>query len=248
MNRLTFKSAILASAIGFSLVSPRANAVVFHDPIHTLQNIITQLYGMGSDAAEYGEQLMRWRRQLQEFQRYIAKLQGFASAFNIPYNTNMQKVPVMWGVEQHCGSSSMLNPRELLNSFSLNPEGNVLQQQRDICARIQIAKNEKYNYTVEFMETIKPNLEAELRQLRARRDTSSDPGDVSAASGDNGALSNNIQLQFQTWEAQMNGYDAYIVSMEDSNRVLAQSALKGKKGALTREVIKTLALKRALGQ
>lgn len=248
MNRPYLKIAVLSTAIAFSVASPRADALVFNDVIHTLQNILTQLYGIGSDAVEYGEQVSRWRRQLQEFQRYIAKLQGFASNFNIQPDTRMKKVDPKWGVAERCGTVSMLNPAELLRAFSLNPEGNILKQQRDICARIQIAKNEKYNYTVDFMEQVRPQLESELATLLARRNTSNEPGPINASNGDNSAMNNNIQLQFQTWEAQMKGYDAYIASMEDSNRVLAQSALKGKKGDLTREVVKTIALKQALGQ
>lgn len=248
MKNAKLKALVLGVGIALGTATPRAEAVVFHDFIHTLQNIFTQLYGIGSDVQEYTEEYRRWQQQMREFQRYIAKLQGYMSMFNMPHNQDMEKVDRMWSVEDKCGAASMLNPRELLGRFTLNPEGNVLQQQRDICARIQIAKNDRYNYTVDFMETIKPALERELRELQVRRNVSNEPGDLAAAASDNTALANNVELQFQAWDAQMKGYDAYIASMEDSNRTLAQRALGGRKPNLVREVVKTVALKEALGQ
>lgn len=230
----------------FLAPAPRAEAVVFHDIIHTFQNIVTQMLAYYQRFDEYRAQATRWSQQLQHYQQELVKVMGFASSFNIPLDQNLVEVPETRMVAELCGGGVDFSVAGLLSAFTINPEGNILEQQRDVCRRIQVAKNRKYNATVKFMKELKPQLDSELKQLEARRNASQAKGNVDASVSDAVAFDNKLKVQFEAWEMQMKGYDAYIASMEDDNRTLAQIALQGKKTDIRRELIRTIALKKAL--
>lgn len=233
-----------------ALLQPIGSAkaqLVVNDPPHQIQNILTQLRSMAKDAAEYKAQYTRWISTYQHYQQQLIKVQGYFSGFRMPIGATMSKVPEDWNVMNRCGGTGGISVSALMGSFSLNPEGNILQQQQEICSRIQIARNQKFNSTVEFMTKVKPMLDAEIRKLEARRQSGNTEGIVTNAISDAGSMDVRLQAEFQTWEAQMKAYDSYVASMEGASRTLAHVALKGKAG-FAREILRTATLKTALGQ
>lgn len=240
-------AAALLAAVLAAAPAPRAEAAVFHDAIHTIQNILTQMLAYYQRSEEYRANAMRWAETIRHIQQEVIKITGFRSTLNIPLDEDLRPVAETRMVAELCGGGAAFSISRLMSSFSIDPEGDLLEQQRDACRRIQIAKNRKYNATVTFMQTLKPQLEAELKRLEDRRDASSEKGNVDAAAYDAAAFNNKLKVEFEAWEMQMKGYDAYIESMEDTSRTLARLALKGKPNVV-RDLIRTTTLKAALDQ
>ena len=222
-----YRKPVLASlALMCSLAVGGANAIVFHDPIHTIQNIITQITQKSFDIAEYGEQAMRWQQTLSHYQQQLIRMQSLMMNFGLPRGQQMTEVPDDYMVREKCASSSF-SLSSLTQVFNLNPAGNITEQQKAICANIQMTRNAKYNETVRFMRQTVPELETMLGQLKTQRDASNNQGNVEASNNNALQASNKLNVNFQTWSSRMQMYDAYISSMEENQKLLASLALKG---------------------
>jgi uncharacterized protein (DUF3820 family) len=222
-----YKKPVLASlALMCSLAVGGVNAVVFHDPVHTVQNVITQIAQKGKDLTEYGEQAMRWRQTLSHYQQQLIRMQSLMMSFGLPQGQQMTEVPDDYMVRQRCASGGF-SLSSLTQVFNLNPAGNITEQQKTLCANIQMTRNAKYNETVRFMRQTVPELQTMLGQLKAQRDASNNQGNVEASNNNALQASNKLNVNFQTWSSRMQMYDAYISSMEENQKVLASLALKG---------------------
>lgn len=213
---------------------------------HTIQSTLNQINTYSArfqDMAEYGETLMRWKRTLEQYQQQLIQIQGVVMSFGLPQGQPIKKVPANYMVAERCGGGFNMN--NLAKVFQLNPSGNIIEQQQQLCASIQQMENAKLNYTVDFFIEYMPKLQSELKQLESRRNSSNDQGNVAAADNDALRVGNTADANFQTWQANMQAYDSYIASMHNNQRILAKAAMKGKQGILG-TLIKTTALKGAL--
>lgn len=208
---------------------------------HTLNQINTYL-AQAQAVGEYGEQAMRWRNTLTHLQQQLIRIQGIISGFGLPKGVDLTPVLLNHNVAERCGGFSISS---LTKVFSLNGEGNIYEQQKQICANIQMMENMKYNATVEFLNKTAPEMEAELKSLNARRNSSNENGSVDANTNDALRMSTSMDGRFKVWETQVQSYDAYIQTMQGTQKILAQGALKGKSGLLG-TFVKTAALKGAL--
>jgi hypothetical protein len=195
------------------------------------------------DVAEYSEQLMRWKRTLEQYQNQLIQIQGVVMAFGLPEGKPVTRVPDNYMVVERCGGGFSLS--SLTQVFQINPTGNIIEQQKQLCANIQRMQNTKFNYTVDFFTQYAPKLQDELKQSETRRNSSNTQGNVAAADNDALRIGNTADANFQTWQANIQAYDSYIASMENNQRILAKAAMKGKESLLG-TMIKTGALKGAL--
>lgn len=195
------------------------------------------------DAAEYSEQLMRWKRTLEQYQNQLIQIQGVVMAFGLPQGQPVTKVPENYMVAERCGGG--FNLSSLTQVFQINPTGNIVEQQKQLCANIQRMQNTKFNYTVDFFTQYAPMLQNELKESEARRNSSNTQGNVAAADNDALRIGNTADANFQIWQANIQAYDSYIASMENNQRILARGAMKGKESLLG-TMIKTATLKGAL--
>lgn len=240
-----YKKPLLASlALMCSLAVGGVNALVFHDPIHTLQNVITQIAQKGYDIAEYGEQAMRWRQTLSHYQQQLIRMQSLLMNFGLPQGQQMTEVPDDYMVSQRCGGGGF-SLSSLAQVFNLNPAGNITEQQKAICANIQMTRNAKYNETVRFMQKTVPELQTMLGQMKTQRDSNNDEGNVMTSNNNALLASNKLDVDFQTWSSRMQMYDAYISSMEENQKLLASMALKGENNPIG-TLVKTSVLAGAL--
>jgi hypothetical protein len=160
----------------------------------------------------------------------------------MPKGADLSPVLMNHNVAERCGGFSISN---LTKVFNLNGSGNIYEQQKEICANIQMMENMKYNATVEFLSKTAPAMEAELKDLDSRRNSSNENGNVDANTNDALRMSTSMDGRFKVWETQVKSYDAYIQTMQGTQKILAQGALKGKSGLLG-TFVKTAALKGAL--
>ncbi|GAB3355658.1 hypothetical protein [Lysobacter tyrosinilyticus] len=237
-------SLVMALAAGSSAVQATGIPVV--DVANVLQATLNQINTYSArfqDVAEYSEQLMRWKRTLEQYQQQLIQIQGVVMSFGLPQGQPITKVPPNYMVAERCGGG--FNLSNLTQVFQINPTGNIIEQQKQVCANIQQMENAKFNYTVDFFNEYMPKLQSELKQSETRRNSSNNQGNVAAADNDALRINNTADANFQTWQANIQAYDSYIAGMENNQRLLAKAAMKGKESLLG-TMIKTTALKGAL--
>lgn len=202
---------------------------------------------LAADAVEYGEQVSRWSRTLQEYRDALVKIQGLINNFGLPPGATLERVPDDYMVADVCRTSASFSAGSLLKKFVLDTSGDLYAQQQQLCVNIQMMENRKRNETVDFLEKTIPSINSTLGEIMGWRfgGAGNEAGTVSAVNSDSLRTANDIAKLQQEWEARMRSYDAYEESMKANQRVLARVALKGKPGVIS-QLVKTAALKGAL--
>jgi len=242
------KTAALAFALAV-VISPmkvQAQMAVVESGPNLQQSILNQINTYTQkiqDATEYGEQATRWSETLSHYQQQLVKIQGMVMTLGMEKGLQMQEVDAQrYMVAERCGGLDM---KALTQVFNIDGAGDVYKQQRQICGNIQRAQNMKYNVTVRYMRDTIPELEKVLRQVEGERNGDNSKGNVDAIASKASQIENSLSLRYQNWQSQINTYDSYIETMTNTQKSLAQAALKGRQGVLG-TFVKTAALKAAL--
>lgn len=237
----------LACALGLSvaLVPPPSSAqTIVNDPPHQISNLINHLKDMLEKATKWTKDYQHYARQIQHYQQQLVKVKGLAASFKIPAGLPLEKVDENYLIEEACNTGPGFSLRDLGIAIGINPHGNLIEQQKEICATIQRVRNQKHNETVEFLEKTATEMTASLKEMDARRNSSNEEGNVRASNNDALRTSTRIDVYIIEWEARMRGYDLYIASLRERQAILVREALRGKPGVGT--IVKTAALKAAL--
>lgn len=239
--------ALVLSAISIFLIPKNAEAFACANCASEWTQIMNniQLYTQKiNSATEYTEQVQRWQKTLQHHQQQLVKIQGLVTTLGMEKGLSMQEVDAeTYQVAERCGGG--LNVQALTQVFNIDGAGDVYKQQKQICANIQRAQNMKYNVTVRYMRDTIPKLESMLREMEKERNKDNNQGTVEATTSKAAQISTDLDLRYNNWQSQVQTYDAYTQSMTETQKLLAQNALKGKQGILG-TVVKTASLKAAL--
>lgn len=213
--------------------------------VQHLMNQINTYHQKIQDAAEYVEQKTRWLRTLEQYRQALIRVQAAMNSFGLPDGAPLVPVPANYLVAETCGGSPDLSPMGLFKTFVFNPGGDMKEQQTQICVNIRMMQNRKYNDSVQFLSETVPMMQSSLGRIFGIRLGSNDEGNVRGADSESLRTANDLAVMAQTWEARMKSYDAYIEVMEQNQKVVAHSALKGKPSVIS-DLVKTAALKGAL--
>lgn len=233
---------VIAAGVATTAQPTHAQAIV-NDPVHQLQNILTQLYGTGKDTAEYSTQAQRWYQTYEHYQQQLVKMRGIVKSFALPTGQTLKEVPPNYMVAERCGAGLSLTGA--LAAISPRSDSDYIGQQRDICSAIQRVQNIKYNETVAFLRDTVPKMEQDVKRVEAERAKDDNSGTVSGATEESAALLTNLTTQMQSWGARMQAYDSFAAGMQESQRQLARMALGGEKSPIG-SLVKTGVLKAAL--
>ncbi|MGJ7904328.1 hypothetical protein [Lysobacter sp. 1R34A] len=208
---------------------------VVTDPGHQIANIGQQVATSVERAVEFGKEMAEWQKQYQHFQQQLIKFQSFLdNPIGLPTSEPWRELDKAQVVEQRCrqpsGGGSILG--NLMSRVGLSLDGDLSEQQMQICVNIESAKVEKFNYTVRFSRDTVPEMQRLLGQVQSQRGTSSDQGNVDGVNSESMRLANDLDIKYQMYQAQMAIYDAYIVAMVDKQNTLAKRGLKGKQSII----------------
>jgi len=220
---------LLALACATAAGSVNAQWVVT-DPGHMAANIGQQVATSAERAIEFGKEIAEWKKQYDHFQQQLIRFQSFLdNPIALPTSEPWRELDKSQVVEQRCrqtsGGGSILG--NLMSRVGLNLNGDLSEQQMQICVNIESAKVEKFNYTVRFSRDTVPEMQRLLAQVQRQRGTSSDQGNVEGVNSESMRLANDLDIKYQMYQAQMGIYDAYIVAMMDKQNTLAKRGLKG---------------------
>lgn len=241
----TSVGASLLAMLTVGLASADAAGIPVIDVPHTIQSTLNQINTYSQrlqDAREYGENTARWMSALNHYRQQLVRIQGAVMGFGLPQGQDIPKVDANYMVAERCGQGVSFGG--LAQAVRLNGSGDLIEQQKQLCASIQRMRNAKYNYTVEFFQDYMPKLEGELDRLATRRNSSNEEGNVAASDNDALRFGNEADANFQAWQSKIQAYEAYIVAMEANQKLLARMAMKGS-GAIG-TLVNTAALKDAL--
>jgi hypothetical protein len=242
--RSAFMIGLFSATIGLASTA-RAQFLVSEMGPSALNHMLTQIntwMQQGQDYSEYAQQAQRWYQTYQHYQQQLVRLQGLFMSQGLSLERPLAEVPDDWNVQSKCGGG--FSVANLVSA--LTPGDDVIEKQREICGRIQMAQNRKFNATVRFMREIAPKLDQKLSEIRQRRNSSNDEGNMTAVAVDAQNFNNWMNGEFQSWDMQMKMYDNYVVTLQETQKTLAEVALKGDKSRAIGSPVKTTALQGAL--
>jgi len=230
------KAALLAALLAAVLPVGSANAFVFHDVVHTIQNIFTQLWAEAKDAAQYSwdkaEQARHLAQMVKEYEAKLSSMANFMDAsmkmgagFKERSTADIARI-----TRDRCpGASDTPSLSSLWKPFIPDMSGDIAEQQLEICMRIVLAESERYNEQVRMLERIMEESGKLERLARAREAMG-----AGATSGEITSNSNDIErfvargsMDMQYTQTVLVAYDGYIASLRKDQQYLAQKAMRG---------------------
>lgn len=233
-------------AVALGIASPaRGQVVVAEVGPSALNHMLTQIntwMQQGQDYAEYAQEAQRWYQTYQHFQQQLVRAQGLFMGQGLSLEQPLALVADDWNVRNKCGGTFSI--ANLVGA--LTPGEDIVEKQREVCARIQVAHNRKFNATARFMRDIAPRLDQKIAEIRSRRNSSNEEGNMRAVAVDAQNFDNWMSAEFKTWEMQVAMYDNYIATLQETQRTLAEVALKGDRSRTIGSPVRTGALQGAL--
>ncbi|HDS1580381.1 TPA: hypothetical protein QEL15_002472 [Stenotrophomonas maltophilia] len=232
----------VTNAGAFGPVQETGPALFQHiwNQINTLQSKVQE---KAQFVRENTQWLRDWNQTIKEYTEMLVTVQGIVNDFGLPDAAPLKMVPAKYLVAETCGGDADL--KDMLPSLVFEAKGDWKKQQTQICVNIRMMQNRKYNDAVDFMQKTGPSIMKSLDSIAKVRFGSSRQGDMEAVANDSLRTANEMNATVQGFDSRMKAYDAYIQVMEANQKIVAQNALKGKKG-LASELVKTVALKAAL--
>lgn len=228
--RLLFSRLVVGLLLAGGLCAGQVNAqVITNDPM-----------SMAKALQEYAEQAKRWtdtlkqyQQQLDHYKQQLIQLQRL-NLGESSMADNFAERPQDYGLEDTCPGASGSGLTDLLDKFkSLAPnmQGDMVQEQLKVCARMVLAQNAQYNESVRMLKRLIQRND-QFKQVQAQRD-SGGTSQGALAANDNEVqrfvAQNAMDLDY--WQAQMKAYDSYIVALKDDQSRLSRKALDGDKSS-----------------
>lgn len=218
---------------------------------HTIQAYVTHLLRLQQQVTTYQSQIGHYVQQVNHMRQQLISVGGLRD-ISMPMTDNFTPRADDYGMAAACPGAGTMSLSSLMSSFSLNMNGDIKEQQKEICQRIVLAKNAQYNEAVKMLTTVRQQ-DAQLQAIAAER---------AAAGTDQGKLAANDNklsqfLARSTTSTQYSNtviaaYETYVKSLEDNQQLLTQQALTGNTGnetfasTLANKFVQGVALEAAL--
>ncbi|MGN6152286.1 MAG: hypothetical protein ACTHOH_09800 [Lysobacteraceae bacterium] len=252
-SRNARKAPLMATlALACALVAGNAGAGI---PVTDVGNMATHIM---NQIQAYLNQINTVTQKIQDAQEYaetarnrLLQLQHIFSASQLAFTKQFQKRSEMEGIEERCqgGSGNMLS--DLISSFGLNMNGDIVAQQKALCTYIVIMQNKKYNDQVDAMNKLLQDTQNDIKRQIAELKSSEGTTAVSTNQATAAANIQQVLANYQQSQQRIQMYDSIIGTLKDDQKELARRALKGDNGSsmiasAAGAVVSTLALKGAL--
>lgn len=210
---------------------------VVTDPTHTFQNIMTQLKDMAENAKQWGTEYKQWVQTYQHYQQQLADAQKmFNPQSFMGSGFDMKKRSLDEGMED-CGTGgNPLSLSQLLQPFSFNPNGNIKQQQIDVCRRIVYADNLRYNEGVDTFLKLE-NQDANLQSMASFRSGATQEGKILTSNNDLMMFAAVSAAELEYSQNKIRAYGSLIGSLERDQQRLGRIALNGKTPTFGQQVL-----------
>ncbi|TZF91484.1 hypothetical protein [Cognatilysobacter lacus] len=234
---------VLASALMLQPKDARAQWAVIDVP--TEINTLTQQI---EAASAYYEQAARWKATWDHYYQQIAHFMSQVHNPTLSNTVSFDYVSMDFGVQEKCGGAGGFSFSLSSLSSTLVPDfqGNIMDNQKKICAQIQMLQNQKYNATVRYLKEVAPTLKQDLQNINAQRQANNEQGTLAAITEASTRLQNQQTTSGQDLDNQVASCDRLISTLTEMQRNLARQALKGKPAPIIGDLVKTATLEAAL--
>jgi hypothetical protein len=219
----SLKANALAAAV--ALMTFSTNVGAFSDGPALTQRIVI----LGKEIKEYQAQLSQLKQQYDNLQKNL--IPSFNMNFNlIQSNDSLKERADDEGMNIACPGAGSLSFSALARAMSINPKGDIKEQQKEICQRIVLAQNAQYNESVKILKGVRER-EKELQKINQERAAIKDePGKLQDNTNKLNAVLNKSTIEMQYSTAVIEAYDSYIQSLQQNQAMLGKQALTGDSG------------------
>jgi hypothetical protein len=248
------KSAFLSIVLTAALLGGAPESKATGLPVVDISHIIATLQSQLNDLMQYAKQVQgmatdyaHYKAVMDHYRQQLIRLQRMASSLSFSGTQALDKVPDDYMVEETCHANAAgLNLKSLLSGFRLDPKGDFVAQQRAICTLRQVARNQKFNETIDFLTRIRDETQSELNTMATRQDGGGETqAAMQTATADAVATDARLNAVYENYSSKVQMYDSQIVALDDMQKTLASMALKGENNPIG-TMVKTATLKAAL--
>lgn len=136
-----------------------------------------------------------------------------------------------YGMNASCPGAGGFSLSNLMSSLTLDMEGDIKKQQKEICQRIVLARNAQYNEAAKMLKYLREDQGAKLQAIEAER----------KKVGDSAGKLQGVQEMLEQYQADaardqqysvtlISAYDTYIGTLQQSQALLGKQALTGDSG------------------
>lgn len=207
---------------------------------------MTQIPEYIAKIAHYGKEVASWQQQARDMQQQLASMQNMFMNLGIQPGPQMEEVPLNYNVDKRCGGFSLSS---LATVFNIDGSGDIYEQQKQVCASIQMMQNTKYNETVAFLRESYNATRGEFARLQQMHRAANNVGNSDKAAQSASEALYAQEARFKDWQSKMTAYDAYIGTMQENQKLLAQIAMKGDRSTFNQalgQIGRTVILEQAL--
>ena len=233
--------------VAMGAMAPQPSHAALATEVTQMLNQVQLYLAQANAVREYSEEAMRWKRTLEQYRDQLISLKSMVSDIGLPTGVQMRKIqPEDKYVAERCAGATGFSLDSVKRLFEVSADGDIIKMQREICANIQIARNRKYNETIDMIDLSLPTIKNALQLQRLRAASVTTSGDNNRVGADAEVSGNHIATGMAEWETRMKMYDAYIDSQQELQKVVARIGLKGNQTKFIGAAVKTALLQAAL--
>jgi hypothetical protein len=193
------------------------------------------------------KQIDQYVMQGQQYAQMLTSAESLGTNIS-PFSNNLQPISDPSSlIQAKCSSGSGGGiVGSMMNSMTSLLSQNMDQSQQQICAQIVTTQVDKYNQTVQMLNTLN-SYSTSLQKLSTMANSISNMGTSSSTTTQATTYSSQLTTQMSNWQAQMNADDAIIKTMEDQQKILSHIALNGGNTSILGDALPDTAFQSALG-
>lgn len=250
-SRTSRKAPFLTSlALACAFMTGNAGAGIPVTDVGNMPNhIITQIQSYLNQINTYTSKIQDATHQARDWQHMIQQLTSLGDVFmgfQMKFAQDFQKKSLTDGMSDRCGGGIGGMITDLMSSVSLNPDGDIVQQQKLLCQRIVMMENSKYNDQVDALNMIMKETQADIDRQLQQIKTSNTNGKMDTNMATAEANQQQIMANLANIKQRAELYDAMLEVLEKQQKNLAHTAMKGKNsmiGTIVNTAILAAALK-----
>lgn len=244
-SRNSPKAPLIAS-LALACVFVTGNAGASGIPVIDGAKIAQDITKYIKEAAEWVKTGDHYLRQYNDIMdRYTDPFQIF-QAYQLQFAEDFKKKGIMDGVSERCGGGGDIpDLSELLEGMGLNPNGDIIDEQKRTCSRIVMLENERYNDQIDIMTAMLENAQKDIDRLTNQGRNSGKQGEMQSNDVAGNTVMSQIQLDAEKAKIRSELYDGMIGILKEQQKALALVALNGRNTPINM-IADTAILKKAL--
>lgn len=230
---------ICLALVGIMLTGGADAQLAVVDPGSIAQDAVnfgTTVIHYGAEVKNFADEAARWTSTVQQYTAVIQHYeQQLISLQNLNVNllqatNSFTKRDKSVDLKLFCpgASTPIIDIAAMVKQFTANLAGNIASQQQQVCSQISQLRDQKFNDTVEFIQTLTDDNNKEILQIETQRNNvGTAEGALAANQNETARYVARTNTNMQTWQGKMNAYGVQIEFLMAQQSALATRAMEG---------------------